>query len=98
LHAHRGPKFTTGKTQKKESLFKKDVFIQQRRLTNHRYYTHLFSIECLDTGFTMARLVNMDNRSVSEMVNKVATVYWIYGDHGDGFGKPQKGRDYLTTV
>ena len=35
----------------------------------------------------MARFVNMENyRSTSEMVNKVATDYWVYGD---GFGKPQ---------
>ena len=39
---HRGSNFTTGKTQKKESLLNKDVFIQRRRVTNHRYYTHLF--------------------------------------------------------
>ena len=36
---HRGPNFTTGKVQRKESLFNKDVFIQWRRVTNHRYYT-----------------------------------------------------------
>ena len=79
---HRGPNFTTGKIQKKESLFYKDFFIQRRKVTNHRYYTLLFSLECLNslnTGFTTARFVNMENRSVSETVNKVATDHWIYG-------------------
>ena len=73
---HRGPNFTKGKTQRKESLFNKNIFIQRRRVTNHKYHTHLFSLDCLDTGFTMARFVNMENLSVSEIVNKV-------------FGKPQ---------
>jgi len=75
--AHRGPNFSTGKLQRNKSLLNNDVFIQRRRVTNDRYYTHLFSIECLNTGFTMARFVNMENyRSTSEMVNKVATDYW----------------------
>ena len=67
-------------------MFNKDVFIQRRRVTNHRYYTHLFSLECLNTGFTTSRFVNMEKRPASEMLNKVATNHWIYGD---GFGKPQ---------
>ena len=91
---HRGPNFTTGKTHQKESLFNKDVLIQQRRLTNHRYYTHLFSLECLNTGFTMARFVNMDNLSVSETVNKVATEFWIYSEYGVEFGKPENAYIY----
>ena len=75
VRTHRGPNFTSGKTQEKESLFNKDVLIQQRRVTNHRYYTHLFSLECLDTGFTTARFVNMENHSISETVKKVATEF-----------------------
>ena len=67
-------------------MFNKDVFIQRRRVTNHRYYTHLFSLECLDTGFTTARFMNMEKCSVSEMVNMVATEYWIYGEYRDGWG------------
>ena len=31
----------------------------------------------------------MENRSVSEKVNKVATEIWIYGEYEDGFGKPE---------
>ena len=87
--AHRGPNFTTGKDQRNESLFNKDVFIQRRRVTNQRYYTHLFSLQCLNKGFTTARSVNMENRSTSEIINKVAKNHWIYGEYGDGFGKPQ---------
>ena len=80
---HKGPNFTKGKLQKNESLFNTDVLIQRRRETNDRNNTHLFSIECLNTGFTTARYVNMENyRSNSEMVNKVATDYWIYGEYG----------------
>ena len=55
----------------------------------HRYYIHLFSHKYLNTGFTTARFMNMENHSISEMVNKVATEYWIYGEYGDGFGKPK---------
>ena len=53
---HKGPNFTKGKLQKNESLFNTDVLVQRRMVTNDRYsyYTHLFSIECLNTGFTTA--------------------------------------------
>ena len=41
----------------------------------------MFSVECLNTSFNKARYVNMENcRSNSEMVNSVATDYWIYVD------------------
>ena len=99
MHVH-----TEGRTQQNESLFNKDVLIQQRRVTNHRYYTHLFSLECLNTSFTMPRFVDMENRSVSETVNKVAKEFWIYGVYGDGFGKPTnafftpKGGDNLQSL
>ena len=58
---HKVPNFTKGKLQRNESLFNTDVFIQQRRVTNNRYYVHLFFIECLNTGFTTTRYVNMEN-------------------------------------
>jgi hypothetical protein len=80
-------------TMKRKKVFffqEKDVFIQRKRVTNYRYYTHLFSLECLNTGFTTARFINMENRSVSEMISTVATDYWIYGEYSDGFGKPPK--------
>ena len=37
------------------------------------------------------------------MLNKVAAEYWIYGDYGDGFGKPQNAflhqeREIIFTV
>ena len=44
----------SGKLQKNESLFYTNILVQRRRVTN-RYYTHLFSMECLNTGFTTAR-------------------------------------------
>ena len=88
-----------------ESLFNTDVLVQRRRETNDRNNTHLFSIECLNTGFTTARYVNMGNyRSNSDMVNKVATDYWIHSEYGDGFGEPlnafftQKGGGDLHSL
>ena len=57
---HKGPNLTKGKLQKNESLFNTDILIQRRQVTNDRYYTHLFSMECLNTGFTTARYVNID--------------------------------------
>ena len=65
---------------------------------------HLFSLECLDTVFTTARFVYLENRSVLKMVNKVATEYWIYGDYWDRYGKPKnaiftpKGGDDLHSL
>ena len=51
------------------------------------YYTHLFLMECLNTGFTTDRYVNMEKyTSKYDMLNKVATDYWIHGEYGNGFG------------
>ena len=49
------------------------------------YYTDLFSLECLHTEYITARYVNSGKY---EMVNKVVTEYWVYGEYGDGFGSP----------
>ena len=62
---HRGPNFTTGKTQKNDSLFNKDVLIQQRRVKNHRYNTHLFSLR-----FHRGEVCG---HGLSETINKVVT-------------------------
>ena len=86
MHMDMDQRMTKGKLQKNESLFNIDIFIQRRRVTNNRYYTHLFSIKCLNTR---ARYVHMENyRSNSDMVNKVATDYWIYCEYGNGLVKP----------
>ena len=54
------------------------------------YYTDLFSLECMDTGFTIARYVNGNTyKSRYEMLNHVALEYWSYGECGDGFGMPR---------
>ena len=46
-------------------------------------------MECLNTSLNTARYVNMEKyTSKYDMLNKVATDYWIYGEYGDGFGKP----------
>ena len=86
---HKGPIFTRGKLQRNESRFNTDVLIRSKRVTNDRYCTHLFLMECLNTSFTTARYVNRKKyTSKYDMVNKVATDCWIYGEYGDGFGKP----------
>ena len=81
---HKGPNFTKGKLQKNESLFNTNVFIQQRRVTNDRYYTHLFSIQCIKTGLTTARYVNMENyRSKSDIVqgsHRLLDLWWVRTD------------------
>ena len=49
-------------------------------------------IYLLHTGYTMAtaRYNNMKKyESKYEMLNKVAIESWIYGEYGDGFGKPR---------
>ena len=44
-------------------------------------------MECLNTGFTTDRYVNMEKyTSKYDMLNKVATDYWIHGEYGNGFG------------
>ena len=45
-------------------------------------------MECLNTSFTTARNVNMGkDTSKYDMLNKVATDSWIYGEYGNGFSK-----------
>ena len=54
------------------------------------YYTHLFTLECMDTGFTVAKYINKykyDSRY--DMLNRVALDLWIYGEDGNGFGVPR---------
>ena len=59
-------------------------------MTGDKYYTHLFTIECMDTGFTIARYINKHRYdSRYHMLNKVALDLWIYGEDGNGFGVPR---------
>ena len=58
------PVFIKGKLKRNESLFNTDVLVQHRRITKDRNYTHLFSMECLNTGFTPARYVEKNIYSI----------------------------------
>ena len=63
------------------------MLVRREKVIGDYYYTDLFSLECMDTGFTMARYVNRNKlESRYEMLNFVALEYWSYGENGDGFG------------
>ena len=53
------------------------------------YYTHLFTLECMDTGYTLARYVNkFKYESRYDMLNCVALKLWAHSEDGNGFGIP----------
>ena len=79
--------FSHGHGNKYNTRFNTDVLVRREVVTGDKYYTHLFTIECMDTGFTIARYINKhkyDSRYY--MLNKVALDLWIYGEDGNGFG------------
>ena len=54
------------------------------------YYTELFSFECIQTGYMVARYVNGNKyKSRYEMFNHVAMEYWSYGENREGWGMPR---------
>ena len=79
-----------GICQQVSTDFNTDVLVWQEPVRNDYYYTDLFSLECLHTGYITARYVNRRKyESKYEMINKVFTEYWVYEEHGDGFGTPR---------
>ena len=73
---HKDPTFTQGKGKKYKSGFNTDFLVRRKPVRNDHYYTHLFSLKGLHTGYTTARYVNMEKyESKYEMLNKVATEY-----------------------
>ena len=64
--------------------------MRREKVIGDYYYTDLFSLECMDTGLTIARYVNRNKfKSRYKMLNYVALEYWSYGENGDGFGMPR---------
>ena len=64
--------------------------VRREPVRNDYYYTQLFSLECLHTGYTTARYVNRRKyESKHDMISKVVAEYWIYGEYTDGFGTPR---------
>ena len=78
---HKNKVFTQGKGKKYKSSFNTDVLVRRKSVRNDYYYSHLFSLECLHTGYTTARYVNMRKyESKYDMLNKGVAEYWIYGE------------------
>ena len=50
--------FSHGHGNKYNTPFNTDVLVRREVVTGDKYYTHLFTIECMDTGFTIARYIN----------------------------------------
>jgi len=53
---HKNRLFPHSQGQTYSSSFNTDVMVR-RELVNDEYYTHLFTVECMDTGYTVARYV-----------------------------------------
>ncbi len=41
--------------KKYNTSFNTDILVRREGVTGDEYYTHLFTLECMDTGFTMAK-------------------------------------------
>ena len=82
--------FSHGHGKKYNTAFNTDILVRHEETINDDYYTHLFSLECMDTGYTIARYVNRYKyESRYEMLNYVALELWAHGEDGDGFGIPK---------
>ena len=80
-------KFSHGHGKKYKTTFNTDVLVRREKVIGDYFYTDLFSLECMDTGFTIARYVNRNKfKSRYEMLNHVAQKYWSYRESRDGFG------------
>ena len=87
---HEGEEFSHGQGKKYKTDFNTDVLVRREPVRNDFYFIELFSLECLHTGYITARYVNRRKyESKYEMINKVVTEYWVYGEYGDGFGTPR---------
>ena len=60
-----------------------ELLVRREKVIGDYYYIDLFSLECMDTGFTMARYINRNKlESRYEILNFVALEYWSYGENG----------------
>ena len=81
--------FSNGHGKKYKTAFNTDILVRCEKVIRDYYYTDLFSLECMDTGFIMARYVNRNKFEPRyEMLNWAALELWSYGENGDGFGIP----------
>ena len=86
---HKDMTFSHGHGKMYKTAFNMDVLVRCEQVTNDSYYTVLFSLECMHTGYTVARYVNGNKyKSRYEMLNHVVMEYWTYGEHREGFGMP----------
>ena len=87
---HEDKVFAHGHGKKYKTDFNTDVLVRGEPVRNDFYYTNLFSLECLHTGYIMARYLNRSKyASRYDMINKMVTKYWVYSEYGDGFGTPR---------
>ena len=89
LCLHKNRLFPHSQGQTYSSSFNTDVMVR-RELVNDEYYTHLVTVECMDTGYTVARYVNKHRYDTKyEMLNEVVLNLWVYGETGMGYGCPK---------
>ena len=55
---NRSRSFTHGHGKKYNTRFNTDVLVRREDVIGDNYYTHLFTIQCMDTGLTIARYIN----------------------------------------
>ena len=82
--------FSHGQGQKYNTSFNTDIMVRRERVIEDDYYTHLFTVECMDTGYTVAKYINQYRyEDKYEMINDVVLNLWVYGESGMGFGCPK---------
>ena len=90
LCLHKNRLFPHSQGQTYSSSFNTDVMVRRELVSNDDYYTHLFTVECMDTGYTVARYVNKNRYDTKyEMFNDVVLNLWVYGETGMGYGCPK---------
>ena len=61
--------------------------VRREKVLGDDYYTHLFTLECMDTGYTIAKYINKYKyEDKYEMINNVVLGLWVYGESGTGSG------------
>ena len=84
---NRSRSFTHGHGKKYNTRFNTDVLVRREDVIGDSYYTHLFTIQCMDTGLTIARYINRYKyESRYQMLNQVVLDLRVYGEDGTGFG------------
>ena len=64
--------------------------VRREKVIQDDYYTHLFTVECMDTGYTVAKYINKYRyEDKYEMINDMVLNLWVYGESGNGFGCPK---------